>query len=277
MTEIDMPSIDFPHLFIFFILYAFVGWICEEIYCSSLQRKIVKRGMLFGPICPIYGFGALAILYILYPWRQTWARLFFASMVVTSILEFFTSWLLEKLFHAKWWDYSQHPFNLNGRVCLLNSTLFGIGGLALEHVMHPAAEKLVFLDALQPYVNHIAIALAFILAVDVGTTVHRLVDFAATVNKFKAMGGKLGESVKESLEELKSGEHGFGGIGKFSLRNAEKWFARFPSMTSVEHGDVLESLKKRLSDYAEQQKILVENEKRALKEKTQNLKKKKTE
>ena len=100
MSTTTGALIDSAHLFLFFLSYAFLGWICEEIWCTVKSRKITKRGMLHGPICPIYGFGSVLILYLLEPWRTTWVRLFFASVIVTSILEYFTSWLLEKLFHA---------------------------------------------------------------------------------------------------------------------------------------------------------------------------------
>lgn len=97
-TVLTMLNIDMQHLFIMFLIFSFVGWTCEEIYCSIGQRKLVKRGMLYGPICPIYGFGGVIIIYCLYPWRDTWVRLFFASMILTSVLEYFVSWLLEKIF-----------------------------------------------------------------------------------------------------------------------------------------------------------------------------------
>ena len=97
MNQINMPLIDSQHLFLLFIFYSFVGWICEEIWVSSLYRKIEKRGMLHGPICPIYGFGALIILFGIYPWRETWFRLFVASAILASILEYFSSWLLETI------------------------------------------------------------------------------------------------------------------------------------------------------------------------------------
>ena len=113
----DIPQIPQQHLFLLFLLYSFVGWVCEEIWVSTLYRKIEKRGMLAGSVCPIYGFGALIILFAVYPWRGTWVRLFIASAVCASALEYFSSWLLETLFHTKWWDYSKQRFNLNGRVC----------------------------------------------------------------------------------------------------------------------------------------------------------------
>ncbi len=292
LTEIDMPHIDVPHLFLFFILYSFLGWLCEEIYCCSLQRKFVYRGMLFGPICPIYGFGGLIILYALYPWRTTFVRLFIASMILTSVLEYFTSWLLEKLFHAKWWDYSKIPFNLNGRVCLLNSTLFGMGGLALEHILHPLAEKLIFMEELDPYVNYIATALAVVLTVDVLATVKKLVDFSAAMEKLKSYGEQIKERyqdedwlnthsfnnmMKSLREKVKSDSNKFSkkflenmeSIAKRD-KNAERWLRKFPSMTSAEYGEIFEHLRISVKEWGEEQKKLLEEEKKELKAKKEN-------
>ena len=296
LTEIDMPHIDTPHLFLFFLLYAFIGWVCEEIYCCSLQKKFVYRGMLFGPICPIYGFGGILILYALYPWRTTWVRLYIASMIVTSILEYFTSWLLERLFHAKWWDYSHLPFNLNGRVCLLNSSLFGLGGLALEHFLHPLAEKLIFMPAIQPYIEYIVMALAFILAVDILATIRKLVDFATTMEKLKSFGEQLKDryqdeewlnthsfhhmvnSVREKAknDSTKFSKNFLASMEKLGKRdrNTENWIKRFPSMSSQEYGEVFEHFRIGMKEYYEEQKKLLAEQKKSIKEKADSLKKK---
>ena len=207
LTEINMPAIPITQLFLLFLFYSFVGWCCEEVYVSSLQKKFVYRGMLYGPICPIYGFGALAILYLLYPWRQTYGRLFFASLIITSILEYITSWVLEKLFHAKWWDYSTKFCNLNGRVCLLNSVLFGILGVLFEHFLHPAAFKLISLPVLLPYEKYIAIILAVILAVDIAFTIHKLIDFRKTLDKLKAKEEELRTKILEAFSERPKSTH----------------------------------------------------------------------
>lgn len=128
---------------LYFIIYSFLGWCCETVYCSILQKKFVNRGFLYGPLCPIYGCGALLVLYLLRDVRTSIFPLFLSGMVVTTILEYLTSVLLEKLFHMKWWDYSAMPFNINGRVCLLNSCEFGALSVFVVMVLHPAVTRLV--------------------------------------------------------------------------------------------------------------------------------------
>ena len=268
--NINMPEMPFSKVFVMFILYSFIGWICEEIWCTVGSRKLVKRGMLHGPLCPIYGFGALSILYMLYPWRTTYLRLFIASMIVTSILEYFTSWLLEKLFHAKWWDYSQMPFNLNGRCCLLNSTAFGIGGIAMEHVMHPLMEKFLLQPVFINYMEIISAVLAVILSIDVLTTVHKLVDFATAMEKLNAFNENIKErfeneewfkkgSLQEMLDSIR--EHAASHPTFFSKKLLESvdlyskkqkitefWISKFPTISSKDFSTVLEHLKNKIKE-----------------------------
>ncbi len=120
--------------FIEFILFSLGGWIYESIYCTITRKHWTNRGFLFGPICPIYGFGAMAVRLFAYyvpikPGKEIplWA-IFLSFMVVSAILEYITSWAMEKMFHARWWDYSSMPLNLNGRICLPASLLFGAAG-----------------------------------------------------------------------------------------------------------------------------------------------------
>lgn len=138
-----MTDISFSHLAIYFVLYSIVGWVCETVWCSIGERRPINRGFLFGPWCPVYGFGALLILLSTADLPKNPLIIFLFSMVSTSALEYLTGWLMEALFQTKWWDYSERRFNLRGRVCLGNSLLFGLMGLLLTLYLHPAAERLV--------------------------------------------------------------------------------------------------------------------------------------
>ena len=128
---------------LYFFIYAFLGWCCECVYCSLGDKKVVNRGFLNGPICPIYGFGALAIIYLLNDYIGDWAIVFTMGLIMTSILEYVTSVILEFLFHSTWWDYSNRMFNINGRVCLKNSILFGIMSVVLMEIIHPMVVRFV--------------------------------------------------------------------------------------------------------------------------------------
>ena len=128
---------------LYFTIYSFLGWVCESTYCSIGQKKLVNRGFLNGPFCPIYGFGALLVISILSPFVNNIPVLFIASIIVTSTLEYITSYVLEKIFHMSWWDYSTYKYNINGRVCLQNSLMFGLLSLFVMLVIHPAIDDFV--------------------------------------------------------------------------------------------------------------------------------------
>ena len=115
-------------LFLWFLFYSFCGWVYESILVSILERRPVNRGFLNGPLCPIYGVGAVGAVVVLGQVHNPLV-VFLLSMVGASILEYVTSWVMEALFHARWWDYSDYKFNLNGRICLLGAFVFGVGGV----------------------------------------------------------------------------------------------------------------------------------------------------
>lgn len=129
-------SIVYDYMLYFFV-YSCLGWICECIYCSCLQKKIINRGFLNGPICPVYGVGALIIITGIWSYKDSIVAVFVLGIILTSLLEYMTATILEKLFHAKWWDYSKHKFNINGKVCLLNSTMFGFMSVFVIEFLHP--------------------------------------------------------------------------------------------------------------------------------------------
>ena len=128
--------------FICFVVYSFLGWICETFFCSAAQRRFVNRGFLNGPFCPIYGFGALLVIGLFSKYENDLLALFLLSMAVTSIVEYIASVLLEKLFHLTLWDYSGRKWNINGRVCLRNSLLFGLLSVLMVKGIHPQVVRL---------------------------------------------------------------------------------------------------------------------------------------
>ena len=158
------------HLILFFTIYSFIGWCCETVLCSVEARKFINRGFLNGPFCPVYGFGALIIVFLLtpcsnlVPFPGNLLVLFLSGMVATSILEYFTGLLLETLFHAKWWDYSHKKYNLHGRVCLSNSIMFGLMAVLVMEFVHPAAIRLVELLPNQAALVLAAVFLVYFLS-----------------------------------------------------------------------------------------------------------------
>lgn len=135
------PIYQVSQLVVWFFLYAFAGWLFEVGIALVQHRRFVNRGFFFGPICPIYGVGALmAIVFVGHIPNPVVA--FFAGGLSAGAMEFATSWVLERIFHARWWDYSDWRFNLQGRVCLASVTTFGVLMLAVSHLIHPPIARL---------------------------------------------------------------------------------------------------------------------------------------
>lgn len=123
--------------FLLFLTYAFLGW-CMEVTCKLIQfKRFINRGFLVGPYCPIYGWGALAITLLLQRYTNDIIVLFVMAVIVCSFIEYFTSYFMEKKYHARWWDYSNKKFNINGRICLDTMIPFGILGLFIMYVLNP--------------------------------------------------------------------------------------------------------------------------------------------
>ncbi|MGC6767326.1 putative ABC transporter permease [Enterococcus sp. LJL51] len=124
-------------LVLLFFIYSFIGWLWETVYCSLRAGKFMYRGFLTGPYCPIYGFGILGVLYFLEPFKGNLILLYFLSALLVTVLEYLTSFVLEKLFHASWWDYKDVPLNINGRVALPVSAFWGLACVLIVRIIHP--------------------------------------------------------------------------------------------------------------------------------------------
>ncbi len=128
--------------FILFMLYSIFGWICEEIVTFDSKKGFINRGFLLGPYCPIYGFSAIFMTLILNRFSNLLA-IFFLALIICSTVEYLSSYVMEKMFNARWWDYSKKPFNINGRICLKNALGFGVMGLILIEVVDPYLRTLI--------------------------------------------------------------------------------------------------------------------------------------
>ncbi len=127
----------FSLYFVLFMIYSFMGWLMEVIVTLVKEHKFVNRGFLVGPYCPIYGYGCLLIILLLRKYESNLEVLFLMSIVICSILEYMTSLVMEKLFNARWWDYSDKKFNINGRVCLETMIPFGLLGTIIMYIVNP--------------------------------------------------------------------------------------------------------------------------------------------
>lgn len=120
-----------------FFIYSVIGWIIETTLVSVRNKKFIDRGFLIGPYCPIYGYGAILMILYLTQYKDNILTVFLLGTVICSVLEYLTSYIMEILFKTRWWDYSGHKFNLNGRICGQNSILFGLGGIVVIYLTQP--------------------------------------------------------------------------------------------------------------------------------------------
>lgn len=167
--------ITLEHYFLWFLFYSFVGWMYESILVSCQQHRLVNRGFLNGPLCPIYGTGAILGVAILGNVHNP-IIIFLISMVGATILEYTTSWVMEQLFHARWWDYSNFRFNLQGRVCLLGALIFGLGGVGVVLGSQPYVERVTDMIPL-PMLHTLVTVLALITIIDLAVTVAGMLEF----------------------------------------------------------------------------------------------------
>lgn len=139
-VKIYGKTLDFYLLFFFFS--SFLGWLWEVVLTLFSRHEFINRGILFGPWLPIYGFGGCFLVLLLQNLKKHPVLIFLISLLLCSVLEYFSGLLLETLWNVKWWDYSEHAWNLHGRICLLCSIGFGIGGLLILYVILPLFERL---------------------------------------------------------------------------------------------------------------------------------------
>ena len=187
-------------LWIFFI-YAILGWCTEVSYAALVTGKFVNRGFLNGPVCPVYGFGVVIVLAGLSPLEDNLLLLFLGSLVLTSALEWLTGFVLEKLFHQRWWDYSDQPFNLSGYVCLRFSVAWGFACLFVVKLLHPTV--LLFIRLIpRPLGLALLVLLGGVMAVDLTATVSSIVKLNRRLEQIDELAARIKEASNEFGENL---------------------------------------------------------------------------
>ncbi|MFH5837392.1 hypothetical protein ACHAL6_15130 [Proteiniclasticum sp. C24MP] len=188
--------------FLYFIIYSVAGWVYESILCSITGKKLVNRGFLNGPLCPVYGFGAILIVLVFYGRETGFLPLFLSSMVLTTTVEYVTSVLLETFFHARWWDYSERPFNVHGRVYLTGALVFASMSVVVVNYAHPAIESYLYQ---QPMIllSYISLIVLFAVLFDLVFTVRHLLLLNKRIALVKEEFDRLLREGEIRLEELK--------------------------------------------------------------------------
>lgn len=183
---------DFVYYLTYFFIYAFIGWILEVFYKAMTRGVFVNSGFLNGPYCPVYGFGAIGVLYFLsLVETNNKLLLFFSSMFIATLVEYLTGFILEKLFHMKWWDYSDKLLNLRGYICLEFSLIWGALCFILYEAVHPL---------LVHFLSHFTSG--FLLGADIGFSLVLMIDCLATVNTLLGINKKFKE-IEKSSEKIK--------------------------------------------------------------------------
>lgn len=181
-----------------FFIYCLLGWIWETCYVSLRKRKWVNRGFLYGPWLPIYGSGAIAILFVTLPVQTNPALVFFLGMITATVLEYATGAVMEKLFHMRYWDYSSQPLNVNGHICFHVSLAWGLFSLLMVRVIHPPIDRLIS-DIPADMADAVTLVLAIAFAVDATSSVRAALDMKSLLAKL--------EGSKELLQQAETSLH----------------------------------------------------------------------
>ncbi|MDY3738582.1 MAG: putative ABC transporter permease [Peptoniphilaceae bacterium] len=162
-------------LFLLFFSYSFLGWIWESSYTSIKAMKFINRGFLYGPLIPIYGFSALVILILTFNFKDNIFLVYIVGLLSASVMEYFTGYMMEKIFHMRYWDYSKHKFNLNGHISLFVSIFWGFFSLLLVYVVNPFVSD--FIKSIpNVFSEYIAIIISIAFAVDTTISVQSAFD-----------------------------------------------------------------------------------------------------
>lgn len=186
-----------------FFFYSAAGWCLESLYCSIGEKRFVNRGFLTGPLCPIYGTAALVLVILIYnPFRDNPLAVFVLGIILCDIVEYVTSFIMEKLFSARWWDYTYEFMNIKGRICLKHTLYWGVISIIFVKTIHPAVDNLYSkIDG--PYLKIILFAVLGIFALDLINAVRKALDIRKLEVKINNLTSTLSKElsiIKDSLE-----------------------------------------------------------------------------
>lgn len=190
--------IEIHYYILTFFIYSFLGYIAEVTYCSVGERRFVNRGFLYGPWLPIYGFGGVFVVLFLSRFKGDgvlgFIAIFFLTGIIASIIEYIGSYLLERLFSIKLWDYSAHKYNIHGRVCLKNSTLFAIMGTLIVYLLETPISNLIEAIPIL-YLRIASITLLSLFSIDFILSTMKMASFKKALHE-------ISDRIEEDYEEL---------------------------------------------------------------------------
>lgn len=191
-------------IYLYFFIYAFFGWCVEVIYAALKEGKFINRGFLNGPLCPIYGFGVIAVVNFLKPVQNNLFFLFFGSVFISSAIELTAGFVLEKIFRQKWWDYSEVPFNIGGYICPLFSMMWGIACLVIVDQIHPLIVNMSA-HIPEPASLIILLILSIVFVIDLVATVNTILRINKKLEHIEDLSLLIRKSTDELGENLATG------------------------------------------------------------------------
>ena len=187
-----------------FIAYACLGWCTEVAFVTVDTGKFVNRGFLNGPVCPIYGFGVIAVISLLTPIQDNKLVLFLGSIIVASVIEFLAGWILEGIFKQRWWDYSNFSFNIKGYICLKFSILWGLGCMLVIEIVHPGIAHLISLIPVN--IGWIILSIFYIiLFIDIFATVQTVLKINRQLEEANKIAVKIHSISDDIGQKISSG------------------------------------------------------------------------
>lgn len=219
--------------FLLFIIYSFIGWLLELAFSYIQLKKVVNRGFLIGPYCPIYGAGCLLLIILLSDYADNILVLFALSIIVCSLLEYFTSLIMEKIFNLRWWDYSNMRFNINGRICLETMVPFGVIGVLVVKYFNPWLLSIINLFDSQTITIVVIILMSLFI-----------IDVLVSCNVVFNLKNVTRNVTKDSTEEIKKAIHKFIHNNLFMY---DRIIKAFPNMSKIIQ-DQKEKTKKFISE-----------------------------
>ncbi|MBM6948161.1 putative ABC transporter permease [Mordavella massiliensis] len=262
-------------LILYFFIYSFLGWCAEVAFATVKERRFVNRGFLNGPLCPIYGVGVTSVVVLLAPFRDRAVLLYLSSFVLVTLIEGLTGFVMDRLFHHKWWDYTGLPLSIGGYVCLPFSLVWGLACVVIVKAVHPLIGSAVGLLHVSA---GLALACVFLagLAADVAVTTAGILKLNRRLDMLERIGAELreisdrmgsniyenvmegldylGDEPRERYEELRKRYDELRGryavLTGATLQASRRLVRAFPKMQSRHHRDLLDELRKRLEEAA---------------------------
>lgn len=240
-----------------FFIYSFAGWLMESIGDTIRKKKFVNRGFLIGPYCPIYGCGVLLITILLRKYNDDVWVTFFMSLLICGTLEYMTSYVMEKVFKARWWDYSQRKFNINGRICLETLIPFGIAGTFIIYIANPFLLK--YIEMIPDTVMHFCTAIFLLVYI-----VDVIVSFKIILN-LKEMSREFKDNTIEISDKVRK-------IISKKMRPYRRLVNAFPRIQENVLYNKWEDIKKKIEESKEELIAKIDNSKEEIRSKIDNSK-----